>query len=374
MRVIYVSNFLNFHQTVFWDEFIKNPDVDFVFLSTVDHSSERAKAVLDRPYGAKSYSLSDIELKTLLHSSDVLIVGACNDKRIFRELPRYHGILFHNSEHYWKSYRSLLGLAKRIGRMFEIRRRYRKTPPFFLANSSRLRQEMVSWRILKQNRLVFRFGYYPPVNVLTPKKWSEKKDFVFVGRILKWKRPEHSIAALDYVRVKKGIDFSLTFYGEGEYINKLKKSAARSPSSSNISFRGFISHDEVISAFNDAACFVFSSNKQEGWGAVLNEAMSCGVIVFASSEAGASKYLIQDGINGYLYRDISDLYQKIDLFFSLPAKEKQLISINAQKTISDLWNEKTASARLFAVLHSIRNNEPFDSFSQGPLSIDRGDN
>ena len=47
--------------------------------------------------------------------------------------------------------------------------------------------------------------------------------------------------------------------------------------------------------------YCLTSDKNEGWGAVLNEAMSSGCCPVSSIEAGATPYLVKDGVNGFSF-------------------------------------------------------------------------
>ena len=49
---------------------------------------------------------------------------------------------------------------------------------------------------------------------------------------------------------------------------------------------------------------------QEGWGAVLNEAMNSGCACIASHAIGSAGFLIEHGENGFVYRDgdMDDFY------------------------------------------------------------------
>ena len=44
-----------------------------------------------------------------------------------------------------------------------------------------------------------------------------------------------------------------------------------------------------------------TSNQEEGWGVVVNEAMNSGCVVIGSNLAGSVPYLIENGKNGLIY-------------------------------------------------------------------------
>lgn len=71
--------------------------------------------------------------------------------------------------------------------------------------------------------------------------------------------------------------------------------------------------------------FTFTSNKREGWGAVLNEAMSCGCACVVSDLIGAAPYLIKAGINGYTFKtgDVCSFVSCVQKLIDCREKEKK---------------------------------------------------
>lgn len=49
--------------------------------------------------------------------------------------------------------------------------------------------------------------------------------------------------------------------------------------------------------------FVFTSDRNEGWGASLNEAMSSGCACVVSDAIGSSHFLINNEVNGLLFKN-----------------------------------------------------------------------
>lgn len=69
---------------------------------------------------------------------------------------------------------------------------------------------------------------------------------------------------------------------------------------SNIHFKDFVNQQEMPSLYGLCDVFVLPS-KTETWGLGINEAMSCGKAVIASTGCGASIDLIEEGINGFTF-------------------------------------------------------------------------
>lgn len=76
-----------------------------------------------------------------------------------------------------------------------------------------------------------------------------------------------------------------------------------------VSFTGFINQSKICDMYAIADCIILSSNEDETWGLVVNEAMACGIPAIVSTSCGCASDLIQDGQTGYTfeYKDIGEL-------------------------------------------------------------------
>ena len=131
---------------------------------------------------------------------------------------------------------------------------------------------------------------------------------------------------------------------------------------------GSMPPDKVRRRMEEANIFLFTSNMQEGWGAVLNEAMNSGCACIASHAIGSTGFLIEHEKNGFVYRDgdNDDLYVKVNkLIENKELREK--ININAYKTITELWNAEEA-ARRFLILCECLEKGKETPFETGPCS------
>jgi glycosyltransferase involved in cell wall biosynthesis len=76
--------------------------------------------------------------------------------------------------------------------------------------------------------------------------------------------------------------------------------------------------------------------------------------------------LIEDGVNGFIYKDgdIDDLYQKVKYLLDNDIK-RRLLAKNAYQTMESEWNSDVAAERLIKLIES-----GFDGnlFTSGPCS------
>ena len=114
---------------------------------------------------------------------------------------------------------------------------------------------------------------------------------------------------------------------------------------------------------------LFTSDRQEGWGAVVNEAMNSGCAVVASHAAGSVPYLLRDGENGLIYRsgDVAMLARKIRYLLEKP-DERIRMAQAAYETIVNTWNAEIAARRLVELVEGLLNGKT-QPYPEGPCSV-----
>jgi glycosyltransferase involved in cell wall biosynthesis len=122
--------------------------------------------------------------------------------------------------------------------------------------------------------------------------------FLYVGRLVQAKGVFALVEAYarldDEMRAKVG----LVLVGDGPDRSKLMERASQI-APGTIQFPGFMQRDELPEFYALADALIFPTHS-DTWGLVVNEAMSCGLPVIATSVAGCVADLVQDGWNGYV--------------------------------------------------------------------------
>ena len=113
---------------------------------------------------------------------------------------------------------------------------------------------------------------------------------LWAGRMMKLKRVDTVIKAVKRLNAMGlGSAVSLTLLGRGEDEPRLK---GLSEGVGNISFHPGVPIDQVRQIMREHDVLVFSSNGEDGWGAVVNEALEEGLIVLGTEETGASATML----------------------------------------------------------------------------------
>ena len=84
-----------------------------------------------------------------------------------------------------------------------------------------------------------------------------------------------------------------------------------------------------------------TSHRGEGWGMVVNEALSCGCCVIANRELGAAPWLVEHGKSGFLYDDefLDELLDEV-----VATSRDRLLDMGrlGQQRMVDEWSARVA--------------------------------
>ena len=169
--------------------------------------------------------------------------------------------------------------------------------------------------------------------------------------------------------MEEGFDFDLTIIGDGEMKDDLEKMVINSGLQNYVHLIGSLPPEEVREHMEASSIFLFTSDCQEGWGAVLNESMNSGCAVIASDAVGSTGFLVHHNENGLTYRNgnINDLYSKVKML----VKDKKLtedLGKAAYETMVQMWNPETAADRFLVLSEALQAGDG-TPFADGPCSI-----
>jgi 1,2-diacylglycerol 3-alpha-glucosyltransferase len=161
-----------------------------------------------------------------------------------------------------------------------------------------------------------------------------------VGRVVKEKNYDFILRTAKKMRDP---DVKFLIVGKGPYLDHLKLEVARMGLAQKVRFAGFVPDSRLVSYFNAADAFVFTS-RFETQGLTLLEAFSCAKPA-AVLKGTAMEEIIRDGKNGCLFSEdekdcaekllsciqggkrLSDGARKTALDYSIPKCTKKLVSL-----------------------------------------------
>lgn len=190
---------------------------------------------------------------------------------------------------------------------------------------------------------------------------------MWCARFLKLKHPELPVWMA--VRLKEeGYSFVLDFYGAGEELETIRLLAESLELSDSVKFHGAVPNQQVLEAMRKHDIFLFTSNRLEGWGAVVNEAMSNGCAVVGSDVIGSIPYLVKDGVTGYRFKsgDVDSLCEKVKQLLDHPDDLLEMQK-NAFYIMQKTWSPANAAKSLLQLINDLNNGRD-TSIQEGPGS------
>lgn len=354
MKVTFFINYLNHHQLPVADEMYKILGDDFHFVATYPRNPEELKGGFD--YSDRPYCLLAAELKEdcqkahqLNIESDVCVFGAGNlDWECERATT--DKLSFEISERWFK--RGIINIfsPRLIKWWWLYQTRLRKKPFYKLCASAFTARDCN--RLFTFKDKCFKWGYFTqiPECITRLSKTSDNIRIMWCGRLIPLKHADHLIEA-SYRLIDAGYKFSIDIYGDGPCKQELQHLIDSKNLSNVIHLRGNISNNEVLEEMNKCEIFVFTSDRNEGWGAVVNEAMSSGCCVVGSDAIGSVPYLINHDVNGLKYRNGSISYLADNLRVLLDNPEKcRALGKQAAIDIREVWSPKRAANNLIQLI------------------------
>ena len=373
MKVVFVSNYYSQHQKEFSINMSLYTNNEFYFIETCEMNTEREKLgwkMYDIPsYVIKSHT-SDEDFnrcQKLIDDADVVIIGSAPYKLIENRLKEKKLTFLYSERIYkigFKWYKMPLRILLHYLKFGRHKSLYMLCASAFTASDY-----SKTFTFLKR---AFKWGYFPPI-----KKYDDldklienkkKKSILWCARFIDWKHPEMAVE-LAYQLKNAGYEFNLTLLGNGELYEKIKSEVENRGLCDYVSLPGSVKQDEVRSYMEEAEIFIFTSDKNEGWGAVLNEAMNSACAAVASHQIGSAPFLIKDKENGLIFKnqDIDDLYNKVTWLID-NEDERKKISKKAYITVTNEWNAANATVKFLKLAKEILDNGKTELFESGVCS------
>lgn len=373
MTIVFVSNYFNHHQKPFSEAMYALLGEDFRFIETSRMPKERVALGYSSEQGLE-YLVSYGEFcedrekcQGLIDDADVVIKGSCPFE-LMKNRIKNKKTVFYCSERPFKTKNELW---KRPIRFFTWRKVYPQAKNRYMLCSSAFTSQDMSTLGLFSGQC-YKWGYFPAVNrygdidELIDKKTPA--SLLWVGRFIDCKHPEAAIEVAKRLK-QEGYDFTLNMIGRGELEESIQQLIEAEGLGDRVRLLGSMKPEEVREYMERSEIYLFTSDKQEGWGAVLNEAMNSGCGVVASHAIGSVPFLISNGNNGLIYKsgDIDSLYSKVKYLLDNP-KEIKAIGKNAYLTMTETWNAENATKRLLGLIEALGKNRKAKPFEEGPCS------
>lgn len=369
-KYLFVTNYYNHHQAWFAKEMDRQTKHQFLFIETAPMDNERKNmgwGQEEKPtYVLQSYTDDNSKklCMELINDAAVVIWGSCPFAMI-RPRLRKRKLTFAYSERLFKKGNQGIAFWSRAAKYFFRLALYQKNH-YLLCSSAYAARDYN--RIGLFNNTALKWGYFPKtekydVNTLMALKKSKKICILWAGRFIEWKHPEHPILIAKRLQEAE-YDFELNIIGGGAMKPKIEQMIRENNLQNQVHLLGTMSPEKVREYMKQAEIFLFTSDQNEGWGAVLNEAMNSGCAVIARDLIGSAPFLLRHKENGLVYHTLDELFCQVKGAIDDPEFCAKL-GIAAYHTIIDEWNAYVAVKRLLQLINS---NMKEPRWKTGPVS------
>lgn len=396
MKIAFFSNFINHHQKLVADELDKLTERHYTFVEIIP-MPERFKEggysdFSQLPYVLRAWENEDnmLKAKRLAVEADVVLFGGPD---VFKfEVLRAretNKLSFEISERWLKKGWINLFSPRLLKSQWFYHTLFRKKPVYKLCSSAYGAKDQ--YRLHSFKSRCFKWGYFTKVenfdnneSVLSQHPFSDMPTFMWCSRFLKWKHPELPIWMAARLK-SKGYRFVLDMYGSGVIFERALHLVNELGVDDVVNFCGNVPNEQILLAMRQHDIFLFTSDRNEGWGAVANEAMSNGCVLVASQAIGSVPFLVKDGITGITFKSscvnkgfgcfgntvdndaLNSMCEKVEWLLEHPAERRQ-IALNGYRTIKNIWSPTNAAHNLMQLIADLQQGRD-SSIKEGPCSM-----
>lgn len=367
MKIVFLSNIFSHHQKPLSDELYRlNPDYFFVETENMhDEQRNMGYAVVEKLPYVLTYKHDRQLCDKLINEADVVIMGSAPEKMIECR-KRNNQLVVRYSERPLKKKQNLFCYLYRLVR-WNWRTPFWK-PIYMLCAGAYVASDYKLFGMYLGK--TYKWGYFTSVKefesiecVLERKR---KYSILWASRLISWKHPEIAIELAGYLK-DQSIPFEINIIGTGICEESLRRMIEDRRLNDDVHLLGVMNPVQVREYMEQSEIFISTSDRMEGWGATVNEAMSSLCAVVADERIGSVPYLIENGNNGFSYRTKQELFETVKHLLK-NIDSINVIAKNAYQTMQNLWNPKVAAARLLALLDDLRQKKHCDLFESGPCS------
>ena len=373
MIIVHYSNFINHHMVWLADELYNMTNGGYYFVCTENIPAKYIKTgypnYFDRPYIIKSFEKEGYkEAVSLALNADVAIFNGNKELDSFR-VPRLNNDLlsFESGERWLK--KGILNILspRLLHSQFLYQTQFKNCKNYYSLSTSAYGAQDYKMLHSFVNRC-FKWGYFTKVEPFdVGQKEFMGTRIMWVSRFIGWKHPELPIKLAKMLKAK-GEAFTIDMYGGGVLYDDIHSLAKEYSVDDCVYFHGNIPNLQIISEMRNHDIVLATSDRNEGWGAVVNEAMSNGCVLVGSDLTGSVPFLVKHRENGLIFKtnNIHSLFDCVMDVIGNPVRCRELAT-KAYVTMRDVWSPNNAAKSFISLTNCLmRNEEP--RIIEGPCS------
>lgn len=374
MKAVFITSTFDHYHLPSCEEAYRQLGSDFTFISTIPMPESMKKLGFTdfskiRPYALNAWENEENKQKAkdLCDNADMVIIGAASEKFVEKRLKENKLTFCFSERLFKKGVKSFFKPKNAIG-LYKKHIQFRNNSNYYILCSGYYAAK--DFRIIGMNPgKLLRWGYFSAVKELKREFNNDVVTLLWTGRFVELKHPEYAIEVAKELK-RENVDFRMKFIGMGPMQEQMQSYIDSNNLGDNVKILGSMPTEEVQKHMDNADIALFTSDRREGWGAVVNEAMVGGCAVVASSAAGCSKSLINNGINGFVYHH-PNKKEFIQYVMKL-VKDKDLrerIGVQANKDLCEKWNGTEGMKRLLDLSRAVVEGGILPEYEDGPCSV-----
>lgn len=359
MKIVFVSNYFNHHQESLALAFDKATGGQFHFIAcSVMGDFRRQLGYKDmnhaHPFIVRAYEnyAEVVRAKQLIDEADMVIAGSAPEALLAGRKAQNKPIFYYAE----RPLKNGFEILKYPVRLFRWKKKYpNKKPLYMLCASGYTASDYKKFGVFKNK--CYKWAYFPAVKTYENAdeliQTKKKNSLVWVGRFIDWKHPEVPIEIAKRLK-NDGYDFTMNMIGNGEMLETIKGLVQAQGLEKQVHVLGAMPTEKVREYMEESQIMLFTSDRKEGWGAVLNEGMNSACVPVANVLIGSAPFLIKDGANGFLYKDgdIDGAYQKVKMLLDDNARRDDMAK-KAYETMVNEWNAENAAKKFLILAEQI---------------------
>lgn len=357
--IVYTSCFMNHYQLAIGNE-LNKVFKKYYFIADTKLPEERANMgffdMNDNEFVIKAYEDKE-RARQVIMDADVVLCGFYKHEEHIRERLKAGKLVIYSSERLFKTTNPVGTILRYIKYWTKYHKLYKDVNLLCISAYTAGDYNRI-FNLFKDR--TYKWGYFSEtVKYDISKLMNEKKNnsIIWAGRLIKWKHPEYAIEVARRLK-EEGYSFNMNIIGNGQMEDELKTLIQENNLSNCVHMLGSMNPNDVRKHMEESQIYLFTSDRGEGWGVVLNEAMNSGCACVSSYSTGATPFLIRDNENGIIYKndDINELYIKAKQLLDNQNKIYE-IGTSAYKTILNDWGPDMAAKRLYEFVDAIKKGD-----------------
>lgn len=348
MKFIFLTNQASYHQMHFAQAMVNELGADnFRIVFQKPTSAARAemgwKDDYKQPYILRFWEQAD-DVHQWIANADVVIQGRFPIKHL---KSRIHSgkLTFACQERLWKKHPTLGRKLSRLGHFYKNYISVNKPNYHFLAIGHYAAKDLNDMGFFKGRS--WQYGYFIDAPDYQARPQGNALGLLWCARFSDVKQPHIALDIVEGLK-QRGLEVELTMVGDGDLRPAIEQQIAQRGLSEQVRLLGWQTQEQVREHMGRADLFLMTSHHGEGWGLVVNEALSYGAGVIANAQLGSAACLIEHGKTGLLYDDagLNNLIEELSL---LPLESIRLLGRNAHQNMLENWSSEVAARRSIAL-------------------------